>query len=98
MTIPITGALVEWLAILPPYGTSGLTFEKGRDFFEAGARAQLDNTPLRIALVGWNYGPSSVNVFMHSTGETLCALVPPGSPIYVPGISDELDIEVPSHS
>jgi hypothetical protein len=52
-----------------------------------GPTGVVDDSPGRIMLVGWNYGPRAIQLFQTDTGEPIGSPVGPNEPIWIPGTS-----------
>jgi hypothetical protein len=53
---------------------------KGRTVVEVSASEELDDSSGRFMLLGWNYGPATIDVFQTSTGDSIAEAVTAQSP------------------
>jgi hypothetical protein len=83
--IPAGGAVVEWIALVPPSPDQGTFTNQRRRFFELGTWTEIDNSAHRTMLVGWNYGPRKIALFQTRNRATLSSGVKPGTSFFVRG-------------
>lgn len=79
------GAVVEWIALVPPSPDHGTFRNQKRKFFELGTRTEIDNSALRTMLVGWNYGPRKIALYQTKNRKTLNNGVKPGTSFFLHG-------------
>ncbi len=88
----IAGAHVEWSAMIRPTLVESVHFAPHEDFFDPESLQVLDESPNRVHLVGWNYGPRPVQIF--SEGFVDPQDIPPESAFMVPGVAVRIIIQV----
>lgn len=79
------GSVIEWMAFTPPAPLTGLSAIKGRTVVTTADPVEPDGSPFRFLLLGWNYGPKTVVLFLSRTGDQIGNPVPPQSEFVIPG-------------